>query len=185
MPDYNELMDRYYAPGTRRREILVKHSRQVADKALEISRNLGLDLDESTVEVAAMLHDIGIVGTDAPGIDCHGTEPYLRHGTIGAGMIREAGFPEEIARVAERHTGAGISTDDIVRLKLPLPQGDYMPHTLLERLVCYADKFFSKSGDMKEKTLERVRLSMAKHSPETVVRFEELHKEFGAGHKAL
>ena len=75
MPDYNELIDRYYAPGTRRREILVKHSRQVADKALKISRSLGLDLDESTVEAAAMLHDIGIVATDAPGIDCHGTEP--------------------------------------------------------------------------------------------------------------
>lgn len=185
MPDYNELIDRYYAPGTRRREILVKHSRRVADKALEISRSLGLDLDETTVEAAAMLHDIGIVATDAPGIDCHGTEPYLRHGIIGARMIREAGFPEEIARVAERHTGAGISPEDIVAMNLPLPPGDYMPHTLLERLVCYADKFFSKSGDMKEKPLERVRLSMAKHSPETVTRFEALHKEFGAGHKAL
>ena len=100
-------------------------------------------------------------------------------------MIREAGFPEEIARVAERHTGAGISADDIKAMNLPLPPGDYMPRTLLERLVCYADKFFSKSGDMKEKPLERVRLSMAKHSPETVKRFEALHKEFGAGHKAL
>lgn len=185
MPDYNELIDRYYAPGTRRREILVKHSRQVADKALKISRSLGLDLDETTVEAAAMLHDIGIVATDATGIDCHGTEPYLRHGVIGARMIREAGFPEEIARVAERHTGAGISAEDIVAMNLPLPPGDYMPRTLLERLICYADKFFSKSGDMKEKPLERVRLSMAKHSSETVTRFEALHKEFGAGHKAL
>ena len=114
MPDYNELIDRYYAPGTRRREILVKHSRQVADKALEISRSLGLDLDETTVEAAAMLHDIGIVATDAPGIDCHGTEPYLRHGIIGARMIREAGFPEEIARVADRHTG-GVAGDDITQ----------------------------------------------------------------------
>ena len=185
MPDYNELIDRYYPRGMRLREILVRHSRQVADKALEIARSLNLDLPEQEIEAAAMLHDIGIVATDAAGIDCHGSEPYLRHGIIGARMLREAGFPEEIARVAERHTGAGISADDITALNLPLPPGDYMPETLLERLVCYADKFFSKNGDMKEKSLERVRISMAKHSPETVTRFEALHREFGAGHHTL
>jgi hypothetical protein len=48
----------------------------------------------------------------------------------------------------------------------------------LERLICYADKFFSKNADMKEKSLERVRASMSKLSPKTAARFEALHREF-------
>jgi uncharacterized protein len=63
-------------------------------------------------------------------------------------------------------------------MNLPLPVGDYTPQTLLERLICYADKFYSKSGDMQQKSLERVRKSLSKFSEETVLRFEALHREF-------
>lgn len=139
-----------------------------------------LGLDEQMVEEAAMLHDIGIFLTDAPGIHCHGTEPYLRHGILGADLLRAEGAPEWAARVAERHTGAGITQEDIAELDLPLPADRVlMPETQLERLVCYADKFYSKSGDMQRKTLERVRTSMARHSASTADRFERLHREFG------
>ena len=86
------------------------------------------------------------------------------HGVLGAALLRDNGFPEEIARVAERHTGAGISRDDIEEQGLPMPPGDYMPETLLERLICYADKFYSKSGRMEEKPLEKVEASMARLS---------------------
>lgn len=175
---FQEIIDKYYPAGTRRRDIYIRHCRQVADKALEILDAKKLSLDRDIVEAAAMLHDIGIFMTDADGIDCHGTEPYIAHGILGARLLRENGFPEEIARVAERHTGAGISVEDIEELNLPLPHRDYMPETLLERLVCYADKFFSKSGDMKEKPLDRVRNSMSRHSSATLARFEKLHEEF-------
>ena len=53
-----------------------------------------------------------------------------------------------------------------------------MPRTQLERLICYADKFYSKNADMSRKSLERVRASMARFSPETLARFESLHAEF-------
>lgn len=175
---FQEIIDKYYPAGTRRRDIYIRHCRQVADKALEILDAKKLSLDRDIVEAAAMLHDIGIFMTDADGIDCHGTEPYIAHGILGARLLRDNGFPEEIARVAERHTGAGISVEDIEELNLPLPHRDYMPETLLERLVCYADKFFSKSGDMKEKSLDRVRNSMSRHSSATLARFEKLHEEF-------
>lgn len=125
-----------------------------------------------------MLHDIGICLTDAPDIGCTGSEPYIRHGLIGARMIREAGMPEEYARVAERHTGAGITSDEVEAQGLPLPQADYMPQSLLERLICYADKFYSKSGEMKRKPLDRVIASMARISPATEERFMALHREF-------
>ena len=54
-----------------------------------------------------------------------------------------------------------------------------MPETLLERLVCYADKFYSKSGDMKRKTLPRVIASMERISQSTLDRFMKLHMELG------
>lgn len=179
--DWQRIIDKYYPEGTRLRDILIRHSRSVADKALDIMRRNRLCLDPAEVEAAAMLHDIGILRTDAPGIDCHGREPYLCHGIIGARLLRAEGVCEAVASVAERHTGAGITSDDIREMVLPLPEGDYMPRTLLERLVCYADKFYSKSGDMREKSLERVRQSMLRHSPATLERFEALHREFGEG----
>lgn len=174
-----QIIDKYYPEGTRLRDIFMRHSRQVADLALDINSRLKLGLDPETVETAAMLHDIGIVKTDADGIDCHGTEPYIRHGILGAAILRSEGMPEEIARIAECHTGAGITADDIRQMKLPLPDGDYMPQTKLERLICYADKFYSKTRLDSAKPLENVRASMLKHSPATLERFDRLHDEFG------
>jgi uncharacterized protein len=63
-------------------------------------------------------------------------------------------------------------------MHLPLPVADYTPQTQLERLICYADKFYSKSGDMQQKSLDRVVKSMSKFSPSTLQRFYALHQEF-------
>lgn len=172
------IIDKYYPEGTRLRDIYLRHCRSVADLALRINNERALGLDTDIVESAAMLHDIGIFLTDADGIDCHGSEPYIRHGILGAELLRKEGMPEEIARIAERHTGAGITVNDIDEMKLPLPRRDYMPETLLERLVCYADKFYSKTRLDSAKDLERVRASMLRHSPSTLDRFDALHNEF-------
>ena len=175
---YQEIINKYYPVGTKCRGIFIRHSRQVADKALEIARRCNLDISLNEVETAAMLHDIGIYLTNAPDIDCHGSEHYICHGILGAKLLRKEGFDEEIARVAERHTGAGLTIDDIDRQQLPLPRKDYLPETMLEKLICYADKFFSKSGAMQEKPLDKVRVSMARHSTESLTRFDELHDLF-------
>ena len=175
---YQEIIDKYYPVGTKCRGIFLQHSRQVADKALEIARRCNLDIPLDIVETAAMLHDIGIFLTNAPDIDCHGSEHYICHGILGAELLRKEGFDEEIARVAERHTGAGLTIDDIDRQQLPLPRKDYLPETMLEKLICYADKFFSKSGAMQEKPIDKVRNSMARHSADSLARFDELHKLF-------
>lgn len=178
--DTSCFIDKLYPAGTLRRDIYLKHCRQVADLALEIMRGNHLPLDEREVEEAAMLHDIGICLTDAPGIDCHGKEPYIMHGVLGGQLLREAGFSEQTVRVAERHTGAGIDEEDIRTQGLPLPPGNYMPESLLERLVCYADKFYSKSGEMRRKPMEKVVASMARISPSTLERFMKLREEFGS-----
>lgn len=174
-----EIIDKYYPPGTTRRVIYLRHCTSVADLATEITRNKHLPLDEKSVREAAMLHDIGIFLTGAESIGCTGKEPYIMHGVLGAGLLRKEGIPEQIARVAERHTGAGITAEEITARHLPLPPGNYMPETLLERLVCYADKFYSKSGDMKRKPIDKVISSMERISPETAARFMALHREFG------
>ncbi len=179
-PSVASLYDRFYPEGDAARPILLKHSGQVARLALDINEAMGLPLDPVEVDYAAALHDIGICRTDAPGIGCRGSEPYLLHGVLGADMLREAGAPEWAARVAERHTGAGIYPADIISLGLPLPADRILyPVTPLERLVCYADKFYSKSADMSRKSIERVRASMARHSAATLERFEALHACYG------
>lgn len=127
---------------------------------------------------AAMLHDIGIFMTSAHDIGCFGDAPYIMHGVLGGELLRDEGIGEEFARVAERHTGAGITADDITRQQLPLPPGDYMPETLLECLICYADKFYSKSGAMERKPFGLVCKSMERISGETLDRFLALHEEF-------
>lgn len=176
---YQEIIDKFYPAGTVRRDIYLKHCSQVADEALEIARKKNLPLSEEDIRIAAMLHDIGIFLTDADGIDCHGSEPYIRHGILGADLLREYGFDEKYARVAERHTGAGINAEDIKELSLPLPCDRVMiPETLLERLICFADKFYSKSGTMQKKSLEKVCNSMSRHSQATLNRFEKLYSEF-------
>lgn len=175
---YNAIIDKYYPADSPLRQILIKHSRQVADKAMKVAQELHLDIAPTIIKTAAMLHDIGIFLTNAPDIECHGNEPYIKHGILGAEILRREGVDEIYARVAERHTGAGITIDDIDQQSLPLPRTDFCPETKLERLICYADKFYSKSGDMKEKGIERIRRSMSRHSQETLNRWLALEAEF-------
>ena len=51
---------------------------------------------------------------------------------------------------------------------------DLLPESLEEKLICLADKFFSKSKDMAEKPLPKVRRSMEKFGIEPLKRFDEL-----------
>lgn len=176
--DYQKIIDKYYPATEKLRDIYISHCRSVANEALAIAERLNLPLERAMIEGAAMTHDIGIFATDAPGIECHGTEPYIRHGLIGAELLRREGAPEEWSRVAERHTGSGLTRKDIEQQHLPLPPGDYCPETLLEKLICYADKFYSKSGSPERKSLEAVRRGMARFGVDSLKRFEQLHVIF-------
>ena len=176
--DYQAIINKYYPEDNELRHILLVHSRAVADKALAIAdRHPELSLDRQFIEEAAMLHDIGIVRCNAPGIQCFGTEPYICHGRIGADMLRAEGFPQH-ARVCEHHTGAGITRSQIIAQQLPLPQQDFLPETMEEKIICYADKFFSKTHLDEEKTIEQAIASLSKFGEEGVARFREWVKMF-------
>ena len=172
--DYQAIIDKYYTEGSRLKEILEVHSRAVADKALEIvARHPELNADGRFVEEAAMLHDIGVYLTHAPSIYCTGEEPYIRHGIIGAELLRNEGYPKH-ALVCERHTGTGLTVDDIISQNLPLPHRDMCPISLEEKLVCFADKFYSKSTPDQEKPFDKVRKSVAKYGDASLHRFDEM-----------
>ena len=176
--NYNAIIDKYYPEETPLKEILIRHSISVTDKALEIAENHPeWDLDEEFIEEAAMLHDIGIFLCDADGIQCFGTEPYIRHGLLGAELLLKEGFPRH-ARVCARHTGTGITIQDIREQNLPLPLQDYRPEILEEQIICYADKLFSKTKLDKEKTIDQARASLAKFGPRTLARFDEWVEKF-------
>ncbi len=175
--DPTEIIYRYYSRGPLR-DILMIHSRCVADKALSIADDMKLDIDREFVFEAAMLHDIGIFRTDAPSIHCHGSLPYICHGVEGSRIMNDEGYPRH-ALVCERHTGAGISIDDIVRQNLPLPHRDMCPRSLEEMLICYADKFFSKSRTLtEEKPIGKIIAQMEAHGADTLARFMEMHHLF-------
>ena len=170
--DYRAIIDKYYPEENELRRILMIHSRSVADKALAIAEaHPELPIDKQFVEEAAMLHDIGIFRTNAPSIQCFGTEPYICHGTIGAQLMREEGFPQH-ALVCERHTGSGLSLLEIERQNLPVPHHDMLPLSLEEKLICYADKFFSKTHLERERTVEQARNSLLKFGEEGIARFD-------------
>ena len=173
-----ELLEKYYKKNSLAFSLLEKHSSLVARKALAIVENhRELKLDAVFVNEAAMLHDIGIFLTDAYDVGCFGNYPYICHGYLGAELLRREGFYRH-ALVCERHTGAGISLKKIVKKGLPLPHRDMRPVTIEEQLVCYADKFYSKTKIDHEKPFEKIIKGLEKHGKSSVERFIAWHNLF-------
>jgi len=105
----------------------------VSKIAVRIARQLkekGHEVDMELVDVGAILHDIGRSKT-------HETD----HAAVGGKMVRQLSIAEPVARIVDRHIGAGIPADEAKALGLP--DGVYVPETLEEKIVCYADKLIA------------------------------------------
>ncbi|EJX10270.1 HDIG domain protein [gut metagenome] len=169
--DVLSILNKYYPEENELKHILLTHSRSVADKALWIAdRHPELNLDRTFLEEGAMIHDIGIFLTDAEGIHCYGEHPYICHGFLGAELMRREGFPRH-AWVCERHTGAGMSLESILSQGLPVPHRDMVPVSLEEQVICFADKFFSKTHLDREKSVEKALKSISRYGEDGVRRF--------------
>lgn len=176
--DPEAIIDAHYRPGSRLAEIVRGHGRRVRDKALTVAAKVPhLQPDTAFIAQAAMLHDIGIYCTFAPAIDCHGRQPYVCHGIIGRQILAQHGL-EAHGLVCERHVGAGIARADIAAQRLPLPMRDMLPVSLEEIIVCYADKFFSKSNGGQAHSLDTVLAGLARYGPDPVERFMRWHRQF-------
>ena len=162
-------------------DIVYRHSRRVADKALSIAKVAKAGkADLRFIEEAALLHDIGVSGIHSPKLHCFGSEPYIRHGIIGRRILEAEGLPLH-ALVCERHIGVGLTALDIVTQKLPLPQREMSPISSCERIVALADLFYSKSkGELdREKSVVEVKNDLLKFGPEKVVILESWLNDFG------
>lgn len=168
-----ELIDKYCADNPELRNVLLTHSTQVAERALRIvDAHPELGADRQFVWEAAMLHDIGIVFCDAPRIFCHGSHLYIEHGYLGAELLRAEGLPRH-ADVAERHTGTGLTLSEIIARDWPMPKQDYSPRTIEEQIICYADKFYSKTHIGETSSYQKVRQSVWMYGSDSVVRFDQ------------
>lgn len=174
------LLQKYCNDNESLFRLLDIHSRCVGRKALSAAYGSGLweDVDSDFVARASMLHDIGIVMCDAPKIFCHGELPYICHGVEGRRILEAEGLGK-YGLVCERHTGSGITKEEIEKNDMPLPRRDMLPVSLEEKLVCYADKFYSKSGNPeKEKSITEIRKGLSRFGPEVAARFDMLHNLF-------
>ncbi len=181
MFNYMKIIEKYYQPKSLRHKIYIPHCTAVKDLALKISlSHPELGADNQVIEIGAMLHDIGIYMTDAPDIGCFGSLPYLAHGYKGRELLEKEGLAE-IAPVCERHIGVGITRKEIEEKDLPLPKRDMVPLTIEEKIICYADKFYSKSSNnlLLPKPLERIKKSIRKYGDEKWPVFEEMMAVFG------
>ena len=137
-------------------ENVVEHCLAVSNYAYELAlsiKNKGYNVDVELVRLGGLLHDIGRSKT-------HGIE----HGVVGAEILRELGFDEKIALIAERHIGAGITKEEAI--ELGLPPKDYIPITLEEKIVAHADNliFGTKRVEIDE-VIKKFEKKLGKNHP--------------------
>ena len=173
------LLEKSFSGNPAGLDIVHRHSRMVADKALAIAKGANIaGLDLQFIEEAALLHDIGISRIHAPRLHCFGAAPYICHGVIGRELLEAEGLPLH-ALVCERHIGVGLTARDIALQKLQLPEREMSPTTTSERIVALADLFYSKKGGIdREKTAQEVRSDLIRFGTEKVDIFESWLSEF-------
>lgn len=167
------IINTYYKKGTKLYDIYLSHVTDVTQKAITITqKHPELAIDIRFIEEAGMLHDIGIFKTSAPSIACLGDMPYICHGYLGRELLTAEGFPKH-GLVCERHTGTGLSLETIINRNLPIPRRDMRPKSLEEKIICFADKFYSKSQLGREKSVKKIRQSLSRHGSHQVEVFDE------------
>lgn len=147
-----KIWDKYGLP-----ENVRKHCIEVAKLALEIAEKAkakGYDVDVEAVKLGALLHDIGRAKT-------HGLEHFVVSGEI----LRKEGVDEKIVKIAERHFSCGITAEEAKALGLP--ERDFMPESLEEKIVAFADNLiFDRDRASFEEFFEKLKELKGKVEPE-------------------
>jgi uncharacterized protein len=108
---------------------VIEHCMAVSSFSVKIARKLaasGIVVDVVLVEIGGILHDIGRAWT-------HGID----HAAVGAKIAEELGLDPRIVRIIKCHIGAGLSREDA--RSLGLPDDDYIPRSMEEKIVAHAD----------------------------------------------
>jgi uncharacterized protein len=148
------------------RKVII-HCKTVMQLAVQIAENCkkkGVDIDIQLVRIGALLHDIGRSKTHS-----------VDHVIAGAQIAKELGLPNSLVSIIERHPGGGISKDEAKKLGWPVK--DYLPRTLEEEIVAYADKLIERSEIVGvEQTIRKLSKDLGADHP-TIRRIKQLHKE--------
>jgi len=146
-------------------EKVINHCKAVTDLALETTNVLeerGFKIDFALVEVGALLHDIGRSKTHT-----------VHHAVVGAEIAKSAGLPDSVVSIIKRHVGGGITASEAE--KLGWPKDVYVPITLEEKVVSYADKLIENSKRAPiDVTIEKLSEEMKYDAAERV---RKLHDE--------
>jgi len=147
---------------------VIKHCKTVMRLAVQIAENCkkkGLNVDVQLVRIGALLHDIGRSKTHS-----------VDHVIAGVQIAEELGLSNSIVSIIERHAGGGISRDEAKKLGWPVK--DYLPRTLEEKIVTYADKLIERSEIVGvERTISKLSKDLGEDHP-AIRRIKQLHKEF-------
>ena len=140
---------------------VIQHVCTVKSIAEEMAKRSGADL--KLVRAGALLHDVGRSRTQG-----------VMHVAESARIARQRGLPEELVRVIERHVAAGLTQREAKGLGLP--DGNYMPETLEEKIVCHADNLVK--GPSGTQTLEEALSEIVRRGyPVTAERMRAMHTE--------
>lgn len=149
---------------------VIQHCETVSRLAMEIAeayQKNGNNVDLKLVEIGALLHDIGRARTHK-----------IDHGVIGAEIARSQHLAEPIAQIIERHLLAGITAQEAKKFGLPVK--DYLPHTIEEKIVLYADKRISGPRRVNiEVTLRQLSKLLGPKHP-IIQRLIRIHNEFAS-----
>lgn len=149
---------------------VIKHSEVVASYAIKIANAClknGRKVDVQLVEVGALLHDIGRSKTHS-----------VDHALLGGRIVRSMRLPNPLVRVVERHVGGGIPKNEAKRLGWP--SRDYLPQTLEEKIVCYADKRVQGLQIVSIKRTLKVYAGNLGNNHPALERIEQLHRDISA-----
>lgn len=105
----------------------IRHSVFVAEKALDIAKRTGADLDMELVGRGAIFHDLGKALTHS-----------YQHGEVGAELGERLGLPSSITDIARKHFHGGLTHQEAE--EFGLPDRDYTPRRIEERIIIYADR---------------------------------------------
>ena len=129
------------------RQNVIRHVEAVSDLAVDIAeaiRNRGYPVNVKLVEIGALLHDIGRSKTHS-----------VHHAVAGAEIAESFGLPQQVVSIIKRHVGGGITAREAK--KLGWPRDVYIPQTVEEKIVCYADKLVEGSSRISiEKTIDKL-----------------------------
>lgn len=149
-------------------KLVAQHAKKLALSIKRCSEKKGssIEIDVYAVFLGALLHDIGRAKT-------HG----IRHAVEGARIATEHKLNDNLVKIIERHIGAGIPKEEATFLGLP--EKDYLPLTIEEKIVAHADNLVLGS---RIATIEEVVLGLRKKklNEKIISRIVELNDEINA-----